>query len=141
MFGYDAGMALNEVRNDPMMARLLDELDGWTDIGHYGRLVFALVARWFTEEDELIAQLAKDRDLGEDGARRLVAEVVERGYSPPRREKILDYQRRQEFPILEDPNDPDLGNVYRTLTFPEALYEHIGEYREQQHEAHQHAQR
>jgi hypothetical protein len=129
-------MAIDDLRRDPMMARLLDELDRGTDIGHYGRLVFAIVARWFLDEDELVAQLAKDRDFGETGARRLVAEVIDRGYSPPRREKILDYQSQQSFAIIEHPENPDLGNVYRDLTFPDALYDHIGAYREQQHAAH-----
>jgi len=42
----------------------------------------------------------------------------------------LDYAKRQEFPLLPDASDPDAGNVYRTLQFPEHVYEHIGEYRE-----------
>jgi hypothetical protein len=35
---------------------------------------------------------------------------------------------RREFPILPNPEDPDCGNLYRNLKFPEAVYEHIGEY-------------
>jgi hypothetical protein len=38
---------------------------------------------------------------------------------------------QQEFPILPNPEDPDCGNLYRNLKFPEAVYEHIGEYQEE----------
>jgi hypothetical protein len=118
------------LRKNGMMAHLLDSLDAGKDIGHYGRLVFAMVARHFLNEEELVAQLAKDRDFGEDQARALVAQVNEHDYNPPRREKILDFQARQEFPILPDADDPDAGNVYRDLQFPDHVYEHIQEYYE-----------
>ena len=36
-----------ELRKDSMMAHLLDSLDAGKDIGHYGRLVFAMEARHF----------------------------------------------------------------------------------------------
>jgi hypothetical protein len=38
---------------------------------------------------------------------------------------------RREFPILPNPEDPDCGNLYRNLKFPEAVYEHIGQYQEE----------
>jgi len=38
-------MAVEELRKNDMMAHLLDALDAGNDIGHYGRLVFAMVAR------------------------------------------------------------------------------------------------
>jgi hypothetical protein len=56
--------------------------------------------------------------------------VEGRDYNPPRREKILAYQAQQEFPILPFPDDPDCGNLYRTLKFPDEVYEHIGHYQE-----------
>ncbi len=121
----------DELRNDRMMARLLDELERGTDIGHYGRLVFAMIARHFGSEDEVVAALSNDRDFSEDQARVMVREVIEAGYSPPKRAKILDFQRRQDYPIIENPDDPDLGNVYRDLTFPDGVYQHIEHYREE----------
>lgn len=119
-----------DLRSDAMMAHLMDSLDEGKDIGHYGRLVFTMVARHFLPEKELIAALQKDRDFGEDEARALVQQVQERDYSPPRRDKILEYQAQQEFPIIPDLEDPDCGNVYRDLHFPDHVYEHIEEYRE-----------
>ena len=123
--------AIEDLRQNDMMAHLLDALDQGKDIGHYGRLVFAMVAHHFLEEDALVSWLQKDRDFSEEQARALVQQVKERDYSPPRREKILQYQQEQEFPILPNPDDPDSGNVYRDLKFPDEVYEHISEYREQ----------
>ena len=129
--------ALEELRKSDMMAHLLDALDAGKDIGHYGRLVFAMVARHFLSDDELVGYLTKDPDFAEGEARMMVSQVQGRDYNPPRREKILEYQQQQEFPIIPNPDDPDSGNVYRTLNFPEHVYEHIQEYYEQkQHAAH-----
>ncbi len=119
-----------------MMAHLLDSLDRGEDIGHYGRLVFATIARHFASDDEVVAQLRKDRDFSEDDARALVTQVEAADYSPPKRAKILEYQAQQAFPILPDPEDPDAGNVYRDLKFPDRVYEHIAEYREAKSHAH-----
>ena len=130
MFGYDATM-LDDLKRDPTMARLLEDLAGGTDIGHYGRLVVAMVARHFVDEDELVALLANDRDFSEEQARAMVREVMDAGYSPPKRDKILEFQSRQDYPIIENPDDPDAGNVYKTLRFPDDVYEHIEHYREQ----------
>ncbi len=121
---------LEDLRTNSMMAHLLDSLDRGEDIGHYGRLVFATIAHHFASDDEVVAQLRKDRDFTEDGARALLAQVEAAGYSPPKREKILSYQAQQSFPIVPDPEDPDAGNVYRDLTFPDDVYEHIAQYRE-----------
>ena len=121
--------ALEALRRDAMMAHLLDALDAGTDIGHYGRFVFAAIARHFLSEDELVTLLAHDRDFDEAGARRLVHDVNTRDYSPPRRDKILAYQAKQEFAIIPNTDDPDMGNVYRDLTFPDKVYDHISEYR------------
>lgn len=65
-----------------------------------------------------------------DAARPLIAQVEAANYSPPKRAKILEFQARQGFPIVPDPDDPDCGNVYRDLTFPDEVYDHIAEYRE-----------
>ncbi|HZW54411.1 MAG TPA: hypothetical protein VFF00_10260 [Candidatus Elarobacter sp.] len=113
------------------MARLIDDLEAGTDIGHYGRLVFAMVARHFADEDELVELLSNDRDFSEEKARVMVREVIGAGYSPPKRDKILEFQARQDYPIIENPDDPDLGNVYKDLRFPDEVYDHIEHYREQ----------
>ena len=123
-------MAVEDLRKSDMMAHLLDALDKGKDIGHYGRLVFAMVARHFLDEEELVNTLQKDKDFSEEQARSLVTQVQGRDYNPPRREKILEYQKQQDFPIIPNPDDPDAGNVYRDLQFPDHVYEHIQEYYE-----------
>ncbi len=123
-------MAVEDLQKNDMMAHLLDALDHNKDIGHYGRLVFAMVARHFLTEDEVITYLQKDKDFSEEQARSLYEQVQGADYNPPRREKILQYQSEQEFPIIPNPDDPDAGNVYRDLNFPEHVYEHIQDYRD-----------
>lgn len=121
---------MDELRNNGMMVHLLDALEGGQDIGHYGRLVFAMIARHYMTDDQLVEWLRKDRDFSDEAARALVQQVQGRDYSPPKREKILEYQRQQDFPIIPNPEDPDSGNVYKDLKFPDDVYEHIGQYRE-----------
>lgn len=124
-------MALEALRKNDMMAHLLDALDAGKDIGHYGRLVFAMVARHFLSEDELINYLQKDPDFSEEKARSLYQQVQGRDYNPPRRERVIEWQQQQEFPICPNPDDPDACNVYKDLQFPDQIYEHISEYHEQ----------
>ena len=126
---------VEELRKSDMMAHLLDALDAGKDIGHYGRLVFAMVARHFMSEDELVGYLQKDPDLSEEEARSLYLQVQGRGYNPPKRERVLEWQKEQEFPICPNPEDPDACNVYKDLRFPDEVYENIAEYREQKAEA------
>src|SRR6185312_3694951 len=102
-----ACMSTQDLRNSPMMAHLLDALSAGQDIGHYGRLVFAMVAHHFLDEDELVEWLRKDRDFSDDDARALVRKVEGRDYNPPRRERILEWQSQQDFPICPNPDDPD----------------------------------
>ncbi len=130
-------MAFEELRKSGMMAHLLDALDAGEDIGHYGRLVFAMVARHFLEEEELRETLVQDPACDEHQALSLIEQVKARDYNPPRREKILQFQAQQEFPICPNAEDPDACNVYKDLQFPESVYEHIGEYREQKAHAHE----
>ncbi len=120
----------DELRKDSMMAHLLDSLEAGKDIGHYGRLVFAMVARHFMPHDEVMAWMMKDRDVEEEKARLMLTQVEGKDYSPPRRDKILSYQAQQEFPIIPNPDDPDSGNLYKNLKFPDEIYEHIGHYQE-----------
>lgn len=119
------------LREDSMMAHLLEALDRGEDIGHYGRLVFAMVARHFMSDDEVIGELTRDRDFSEEQARQMLRQVEGRDYNPPRRERILEWQAEQEFPIIPNAHDPDCGNVYKTLRFPKEIYGHIGQYQEE----------
>lgn len=125
-----------ELRNDSMMAHLLDSLVESKDIGHYGRLTFAMVARHFLSHERMLEWLTKDPDFDEEKAVAMLSQVESSGYNPPKRDRILEWQAEQEFPILPDPGNPDCGNLYRNLKFPDAVYKHIEEYREQkQHSA------
>ena len=124
-----------ELRKDSMMAHLLDSLQAGKDIGHYGRLVFAMVARHFMPHQEVLAWLMRDPDLQEADAVNMLRQVEGRDYNPPRRERLLEWQTEQEFPILPYPDDPDCGNLYRNLKFPDAIYSHISHYHEQKETA------
>lgn len=121
----------DELRNDSMMSYLLDSLHDGKDIGHYGRLVFAMVARHFMPAEEVISWLTRDKDFSDTQARAMLTQVEAHGYNPPRRERILEWQSQQEFPILPHPEDPDCGNLYRNLRFPDAIYGNIEQYQEQ----------
>jgi hypothetical protein len=121
----------SELRKDSMMAHLLDSLEEGRDIGHYGRLVFAMVARHFMRHEEVLAWLARDPDLSEAEAAAMLRQVEASDYNPPKRERILGWQSEQEFPILPNPNDPDCGNLYRNLKFPDSIYSNIEHYQEQ----------
>lgn len=130
-------MALAELRDDPMMAHLLDSLASGHDIGHYGRLVFVMVGRHFLDHEELTEQLLKCPGFDEEKANSLIAQVEARGYNPPKRERILEWMGRQEFPICDSPEDPDQCNVYKSLNFPKEIYERIQAYYEGKAEAQQ----
>ncbi len=123
-------MPIEDLRQSEMMSHLLDALDKGEDIGHYGRLTFAMVAHHFLEREELVEWLSKDGDTDENEARALVQQVEERGYNPPKRERILEWQGQQDFPICPNPDDPDACNVYNELEFPEEVYQDIQEYQE-----------
>ena len=131
-------MALKELRKSEMMAHLLDALEKGTDIGHYGRLTFAMVAHHFLEEAELIEWLQKDKDISEAEAKALVLQVEGKDYNPPKRDRILEWQQQQDFPICPNADDPDACNVYRELQLPSHVYEHISHYYE--HKAEQTSQ-
>ena len=125
-------MSVDDLRRSPMMSHLLDALERGEDIGHYGRLTFAMVARHFVDTEDLVRLLARGGDTDERKARALVKQVEDHDYNPPRRERILEWQAKQEFPICPNPDDPDACNVYKELDLPERVFEHIEEYREQQ---------
>ena len=130
----DDGRSTN-LRDSAMMAHLMDALEDGKDIGHYGRLTFAMIARHFMEEDELVRLLGNQPDHDETKARALVLQVQGRDYNPPKRERILEWQAQQDFPICPTPDDPNSCNVYSELQFPEGIYDSIGEFWEEQAEA------
>jgi len=124
-------MAVDELKKSEMMTHLLDALNSGDDIGHYGRLTFAMVARHFLSETELIKYLRKDPGCDEAEAKALVKQVQGKDYNPPKRDRILEWQQHQDFPICPNSDDPDSCNVYKDLTFPDEVYEHITSYYEQ----------
>jgi hypothetical protein len=94
-----------------------------------------MVARHFMREDELVDLLAKQPGQDETEARALVVQVNGRDYNPPGRERILEWQAQQEFPICPTPDDPQACNVYRELRFPDGVYDEIDEFWEEKVEA------
>jgi len=123
-------MAATELRKSEMMVHLLDALEAKQDIGHYGRLVFVMVAHHFMTEDEVVSYLANDPGMTETEARSLYLQVQSKDYNPPKRDRILEWQEQQSFPICPNTDDPDACNVYRDLEFPPEVYEHISHYYE-----------
>jgi hypothetical protein len=121
-------VALQDLRQSAMMSHLLDALDRGEDIGHYGRLVFVMVGRYFLSDEEVVRQLSKDPDCDEQKAWGLVRQVEARGYNPPKRERILEWMDQQKFPICHDPDDQGACNVYKNLNFPPEVYEKISSY-------------
>jgi hypothetical protein len=125
----------SQLSDSPMMRHLLDGLNAGTDIGHFGRLTFVMVARFFMREDELVGLLERQPDVSHDDALALVTEIAERDYSPPQRDTILRWQQRQDFPICLEADDPRGCDVYRDLQFPEQVYHHIEQFYLDQAEA------
>lgn len=103
-----------ELRSNRMMAHLVGALEMGQDIGPYGRRVFVTVARHFLSEDDLLMLLS--RNIGSDDARALLQET--RGEPPPRRGKVLEYMKRQKFPIIPDDHDAHMDDLYANLAFP-----------------------
>lgn len=87
-------MAIVDLRRNGMMAHLLDALASGKDIGHYGRLVFAMVARHFLYAEEVVGYLMKNPDVTEQDARALYLQVQGKDYSPPRRPVLSPLSQR-----------------------------------------------
>jgi hypothetical protein len=121
---------IEALRENAMMSHLLEALESKEDIGHYGRLVFAMIARHFLDEDELQEKLCLCPGFDETQAKALIRQVESRDYNPPRPERIREWQAQQEFPICPNADDPDGCNVYRDLKFPDHIYENIQHYQE-----------
>lgn len=121
-------MAIADLRSSNMMAHILDALEDGKDIGHYGRLVFTIIAQYFDDKEAIVSHLQKDKDFSEEDAEALYEQVTSKGYSPPNRDTILEYQSDQDFNICPNPDDPDACNIYQELTFPDTVYESISDY-------------
>ena len=131
LIGWMSTMALADLEQNKMMAHLIASLKAKKDIGHYGRLVFVMVARHFLDEKEMIKLLTEDPDCSSDKARLLIHQVNARGYNPPKPQRILEWMDQQEFDICPSPDDANaVCNVYRDLQFPEELYNKISSYYE-----------
>lgn len=125
----------DDLKASPMMKHLMDSLEQGKDIGHYGRLVFVMVARFFLPEEKIVDLLAREPEVDETEAKALYAEVKGHGYNPPQRGKILQWQKEQDFPICPNAEDPNACDVYETLRFPDEIYDNIGQYWEHRVEA------
>lgn len=123
-------MGTEELGKNSMMAHLLGALRQGRDLGHYGRLVFVMVSRYFLNEDEIVELLMQDRDCDESKARTLIAQVNARGYNPPKRERIIEWMNKQDFPICPNPGDPRACNIYKDLDLPREVYEQIANFYE-----------
>ena len=61
----------------------------------------------------------------------MVQQVEEKGYNPLNRDKILEWQSKQDFQMYPNPDDLDTCNVYNELDIPQGALEDIQEYREE----------
>jgi DNA primase large subunit len=122
-------MPVEDLKQSQMMNHMLEALENGEDIGHYGRLTFAMVGVYFANDDELVQVMTKDEDADEREVRAMVQQVREKGYNPPNRDKILEWQQKQDFQICPNPDDPDACNVYSELDMPQEVLEDIQEYR------------
>ena len=118
----------DHLEDSPMMAHLLEAMKSSQDVGEYGRLTFAIVARHFMQDNELLELLAQQPGFNQQAAQALLLQVKERDYNPPKRERILEWQSQQEFQICPEPQDPSACNLYRELRFPQEIYDRIGDF-------------
>ncbi len=85
-------MPVEDLKQSQMMNHMVEALESGEDIGHYGRLTFAMVGVYFANDDELVQLMTQDEDADEREVRAMVQQVREKGYNPPNREKILEWQ-------------------------------------------------
>ncbi len=118
-------MPVDDLKKSPMMSHLIGALERGESIGHYGRLAFAMVARYFMQDGEVVSMLEKDPECDAREAAGLLRQVNAKNYNPPHRDRILEWMDRQQFPICPDADDPRQCNVYRDLKFPREIYDRI----------------
>ncbi|PYE51877.1 hypothetical protein [Deinococcus yavapaiensis] len=109
------------LKSNRFMAHLVGALEMGQDIGPYGRKIFATVAQYFLSADDTLMLLK--RNLGEQEAREVMKSVE--GEPPPRRGKVVEYTKRQNFPILPNNHDAHLDDLYAGLTFPPEIQARI----------------
>jgi len=132
---HTTGHQSENMQDSPMMAHLLSALKEGTDIGHYGRLTFVMIARHFLKDDEIIELLSHQPDHNATEAQALLHQVKARNYNPPKRERILEWQAQQDFAICPTPDDAGSCNVYQELHFPDGIYDNINNFYEEQAKA------
>jgi hypothetical protein len=93
-----------------MMAHLLQSLESKKDIGHYGSLVFAIIGKHFSREEELLSKLCMNPSFDQTEASALIRQFESRDYNPPRPERNRECQTQQECPICPNRDDPDACN-------------------------------
>ena len=92
------------MQDSPMMAHLLDALKQGTDIGHYGRLTFVMIARHFLPEDEIVELLSHQPDHNATEARALLHQVKARDYNPLLSANVFSNGSRSKiFPSVQRP--------------------------------------
>ena len=62
-------MPVKDLRSSPTMGHLMEALERGEDIGHYGRLTFAMAAHHFMDKEELVKTLMKGGGTDEHKAR------------------------------------------------------------------------
>ena len=125
-------MAVEELRQNPMMAHLLDAMANGEDVGHYGRLTFVMVGQHFLSKDEMAELMQQGGDCDEAKARSIIRQVEAHGYNPPKPGRILEWMNQQDFAICDTSEGPDACNVYKSLKFPDEVYNKISSYYQQQ---------
>ena len=96
-------MPVEDLKQSQMMNHMLEALENGEDIGHYGRLTFAMVGVYFANDDELVQVMTNDEEADEREVRAMVQQVREKGYNPPNRDKILEWQQKQDSQICPNP--------------------------------------
>ena len=86
---------MEKLRKNTMMRRLLLALENGENIGHYGELVFAMIARHFLANEELVSLIAKSN--GSEMSRR----GVEQALAETLRDAFADRVRRRRGHGLE----------------------------------------
>lgn len=124
-----AQSAREQMMSSPTIRRLVEAAEAGEDIGHYGELTLAIVGRYFMSDADLVDLLSRCVEMDRKKAAGLVHQVKEGDYSPPRRETLVHWSSEQQFNLI-NVKDPDSGNLYRELTFPDQVYEHIRHYHE-----------
>ena len=84
-------MLVEALKQSSPMNHVVEALARGEDIGHYGWLTFIMIARHFVDNEELVGLLTQDRDADEGDIWAMVQQVEAKGYSPTRRDRILEW--------------------------------------------------